>query len=426
MASDIEIRSDEVQEILGTPPGWLVRWGTILGLVALLMLGWGSYFYRYPDVVRTDITVSSKEPPRKLVTEKSGFIHEVLITNEDTVKASQVLIVLKSKAQFEDVLSLEDQLLSVKNTEDSSLLAFKPPKDLLLGEVQDLFYAFVEKQEGLNHSGRSKLEDLSISQLRKQISKAESSIEFEKRRKENLIKEHKLVNERYIREQNLLQEKLSTVARVRQLQEELLSLDRLIQSAESNIKSKEFEISILRKEISTYQTGSEINSSTASSELKETFLKLQRGIEDWRKEFLIVSPMDGVVLITNQTLGKDQYIPNETELAVVLPIKEDGIIGRVKLGLDGSGKVKTGQRVVVKFKSYPFEAFGAVIGEVTYKGKVPHNNSVPAEISFPNGLVTTTDRTIEPSPEMTGTAEIITEKKRFIEWIFENFRKTVM
>ncbi|MCB0651484.1 MAG: HlyD family efflux transporter periplasmic adaptor subunit [Saprospiraceae bacterium] len=426
MASDIEIRSDEVQEILGTPPGWLVRWGTILGLLALLMLGWGSYFYRYPDVVRTDIVVSSKEPPRKLVTEKSGFIDEVLIKNEDTVKASQVLMVLKSKAQFEDVLSLEDQMLSVKNTEDSSLLAFKPPKDLLLGEVQDLFYAFVEKQEALNHSGRSRLEDLSISQLRKQISKAESSIEFEKRRKENLTKEHNLVNERYIREQNLLQEKLSTVARVRQLQEELLSLDRLIQSAESNIKSKEFEISILRKEISTYQTGSEINSSTASSELKETFLKLQRGIEDWRKEFLIVSPMDGVVLITNQTLGKDQYIPNETELAVVLPIKEDGIIGRVKLGLDGSGKVKTGQRVVVKFKSYPFEAFGAVIGEVIYKGKVPHNNSVPAEISFPNGLVTTTNRTIEPSPEMTGTAEIITEKKRFIEWIFENFRKTVM
>jgi hypothetical protein len=67
-----------------------------------------------------------------------------------------------------------------------------------------------------------------------------------------------------------------------------------------------------------------------------------------------------------------------------------------------------------------------VIGEVTYKGKVPHNNSVPAEISFPDGLVTTTGRTIEPSPEMTGTAEIITEKKRFIEWIFESFRKTVM
>ncbi len=426
MAQDIEIRSDEVQEVLGTPPNWLVRWGTILGLFALLLLGWGSYFYRYPDVVKTNIVVSSKEPPRKLVTQKSGFVEAILIQNEDTVRASQVLMVLKSKAQFEDVLTLEDLMLSVGNTEDTTLLAFSPPKDLLLGELQDMFYAFLEKQEALTHTGRSKLEDLSISQLRRQISKAESSIDFDKRRKVNLGKEQKLVNERYIREQNLLQEKLSTVARVRQLEEELLSLDRLIQGTESNIKSKEFEISILRKEISTYKTGSEINSNTASSELKDSFLKLRRGIEDWRKEFLIVAPMDGVVLITNQTLSKDQYIPNETELAVVLPINEDGIIGRVKLGLDGSGKVKTGQRVVVKLQSYPFEAFGAVIGEVTYKGKVPHNNSVPAEISFPDGLVTTTGRTIEPSPEMTGTAEIITEKKRFIEWIFESFRKTVM
>ncbi len=426
MSQDVEIRSDEVQEILGTPPGWLIRWGTILGLFALLLLGWGSYFYRYPDIVVADIVVSSKEPPRKLVTQKSGFIQEILIANEDTVKASQVLMVLKSKAQFEDVLTLEDLMLTVKNTEDSTLLSFSPPRDLLLGEIQDLYYAFVEKQEALNHTGRSKLEDLSISQLRRQISKAQSSIDFEKRRKVNLTKEHKLVNERYIREQNLLHEKLSTVARVRQLQEELLSLDRLIQGAESNIKSKEFEISILRKEISTYRTGSEISSSTASSELKDSFLKLRRGIEDWRKEYLVVAPMDGQVLITNQMLSKDQYVPNETELAVVLPINEDGIIGRVKLDLDGSGKVKIGQRAVVKLTSYPFEAFGAVIGEVTYKGKVPHNNSVPAEISFPEGLITTTERTIEPSPEMTGKAEIITEKKRFIEWIFESFKKTVM
>ncbi len=79
MSSDIEIRSDEVQEILGTPPGWLVRWGTILGLFALLLLGWGSYFYKYPDVVQVDIVISSKEPPRKLVTEKSGFIQEILV-----------------------------------------------------------------------------------------------------------------------------------------------------------------------------------------------------------------------------------------------------------------------------------------------------------------------------------------------------------
>lgn len=421
----MELRSDEVQEILGTPPGWLVRWGTILGLCALLLLGWGAYFYWYPDVVGADIVISSVEPPRKLVTEKSGFIQEILVNNEDTVQASQVLMVFKTKAKFEDVLSLEDQLLSVRNTEDSTLLTFQPPKDLLLGEIQDLLYAFVEKQESLNQTGRSKLEDLSISQLRRQISKAQNTIDFEKRRKENLKKQHKLVNERYIREQNLLHEKLTTVAKVRQLQEDVLSLERLIQGAESNIKSKEFEISINRKQISSYKTGSQISSSTASSDLKDAFLKLQRGVENWRKDHLIVSPMDGVLLITHQTLSTDQYVPNETELAVVLPIKEDGIIGRATIGLDGSGKVKLGQRVVVKLKSYPFEAFGAVIGEVTYKGKVPHNNSVPAEVSFPNGLVTTTGATIEPSPDMTGKAEIITENKRFIEWIFESFRKTV-
>jgi multidrug efflux pump subunit AcrA (membrane-fusion protein) len=425
MPSDIELRSDDVQEILGTPPGWLVRYGTILGLLSLLLLGWGSYFYKYPDVVSANIVVSSKEPLRKLVTERSGFVEQVLINNEDTVRASQALIVFKSKAKFEDVLSLEDQLLNLKNTEEEALLAFLPPSDLLLGEVQELLYAFVEKQEAINRRGKSKLEDLSISQLRRQISKAQSSIDFDKRRKENLSQELILVNERYFREQNLLHEQLTTVAKVRELQEDVLSLERSIQGAESSIKSKGFEISILRKEISSFKTGSQINSTAASTELKDAFQKLQSGVENWRKEHLIVAPMDGVVLITNQTLSTDQYVPKETELAVVLPINEDGIIGRVKIGLDGSGKVKLGQRVVVKFKSYPFEAFGAVEGEITYIGKVPHDNSVPAEVSFPNGLVTTTGRIIESSPNMTGSAEIITEHKRFIEWVFESFKRTL-
>ncbi len=64
-----------------------------------------------------------------------------------------------------------------------------------------------------------------------------------------------------------------------------------------------------------------------------------------------------------------------------------------------------------------------MIGKVKWKGKVPSDNTIPVEITFPKGLVTTRNKIIEPAQEMNGTADIITSNKRFIERIFEGFRK---
>ena len=55
---NIEIRSEEVQEILGTPPSWLVRYGTTLALFTIVVIGWMAYFVKYPDTVTAEISVT--------------------------------------------------------------------------------------------------------------------------------------------------------------------------------------------------------------------------------------------------------------------------------------------------------------------------------------------------------------------------------
>lgn len=56
---DIEIRSEEVQEILGTPPAWLTRWGTLVAFFTFVVLLWTAYWIRYPDYVEGEIKVTS-------------------------------------------------------------------------------------------------------------------------------------------------------------------------------------------------------------------------------------------------------------------------------------------------------------------------------------------------------------------------------
>lgn len=420
---NIELRSEEVQEILGTPPSWMVRWGTTIAFCTVLILLWTGYFIRYPDKVTERVRVTSREPAKKLIAENTTYISRILVENDDTVVTGQTLMVFKSKGNWEDVLVLEDYILSVKQKSDSALLAFNPPNDLLLGELQEDLYEFFQRQDALDQTSSGKYEKLSIRQLRKQISSLQSKIFRRKRDKTSAENELKEINQRFQREQNLYYKKEIPFSQLRQTKEERLAVERRIQSAASEIKNSEFKIESIQDKINGVKRGSRESASTASVELRESFTKLENRLEDWKKQHMISSPIDGMVVIPNDQIGEQQFVSRETELMLILPLQKTETVGKISMNLSGSGKVQTGQEVVIKFDSYPFHEFGAVIGEVSRKGKVPNAGTIPIEVSFPNGLRTTTGKILDLNQEMVGTAEIITVDKRFIERIFENFRK---
>lgn len=420
----IEIRSEEVQEILGTPPNWLVRWGTTLALVTIVLLGWVGYWVRYPDIVKEDITITSMEPPKRLVANSQAYISNILVANEDTVDAGTALLVFKNNAKFEDVLTLEDRLVNINVMTDSALLAVDPGKDLLLGDLREDVYDFMEKQEQLRLTYSPKYEKLSINQLRKELSNVRSGIEYDRRRKEKLAGQLDLAYQRLRQEEMLFDEGSVPFSVLRNTREEILALEREMQSIESTIKSKQFEIESIRNKISGVRAGSREDRISASTELKDSFHRLKNQVEDWKKKNLITSPIEGIVLFPNDNISEQQYVSPGSELVVVVPIQNTETIGKIDLNINGSGRVRKGQRVIVKLDSYPFQEFGALIGQIAWKGRLPTGSTIPVEVRFPDGLVTTTGREIDPTREMTGTAEIITEDKRFIERIFENFRTT--
>ncbi|QJB32478.1 HlyD family efflux transporter periplasmic adaptor subunit [Chitinophaga oryzae] len=56
-----EVRSEEVQEIMGKMPPWMVRSGiTMIGIAMVLALT-GAWFFRYPDVLPMPVRVTPQE-----------------------------------------------------------------------------------------------------------------------------------------------------------------------------------------------------------------------------------------------------------------------------------------------------------------------------------------------------------------------------
>lgn len=60
---DIELRSEEVQEVMNHISPWVVRCGiTVLALILLMILV-GCWIFRYPDTLAAEVTLATEEPP---------------------------------------------------------------------------------------------------------------------------------------------------------------------------------------------------------------------------------------------------------------------------------------------------------------------------------------------------------------------------
>ena len=99
----------------------------------------------------------------------------------------------------------------------------------------------------------------------------------------------------------------------------------------------------------------------------------------------------------------------------IVPSETTKIIGKALLPLQGSGKVKIGQKVNIKFLGYPYMEYGMIRGIVRKISIVPDGDSYMVEIDLPEGMVSNYGIEIEFTQEMKGTAEIITENLRIIE-----------
>jgi multidrug efflux pump subunit AcrA (membrane-fusion protein) len=102
-----ETRSEEVQEIMGRMPSWIIRWGIMVVGFIVIGLFIGSYFIKYPDRVNATISITSDNPPVKIVSPNTGRLQRLFVQQNDTVSQNDMLLILENQAIYEDVVMLK-------------------------------------------------------------------------------------------------------------------------------------------------------------------------------------------------------------------------------------------------------------------------------------------------------------------------------
>ncbi|MDQ3291975.1 MAG: hypothetical protein M3Q05_11870, partial [Bacteroidota bacterium] len=124
---DILDRSDDLTEVMAQIPNWIVRSGMtylFITLVAILTVSW---FIRYPDVLTSDVVLTSPNPPARIIAQSSGKLHQIFFKENDYVQKGALLGIIENSANSSDVLGL------------LSLLNSTPYSDLINNQNLDLF-----------------------------------------------------------------------------------------------------------------------------------------------------------------------------------------------------------------------------------------------------------------------------------------------
>ena len=107
---EIELRSEEVQEVMSRVPPWILRWGIAVLLGILLILLCLSFFYRYPDVITAEVTITTVDPPVSIIARASGKLDKIYVENNSQVSADIPLAVIQNPARTDDILWLSSEV----------------------------------------------------------------------------------------------------------------------------------------------------------------------------------------------------------------------------------------------------------------------------------------------------------------------------
>lgn len=419
---EIELRSEEVQEVMGQIPARIVRWGITLLFIVVLALLVGSYFFKYPDVITTEMTLTSRHPVAQIVARTSGKISKLYVTDGEKVKTGALLAIVQNPASTEDTYRLKDILLEHQAEPDrlSELLSGKA--EFVLGEMQSVYVGLLTSLHECKNYRELDYYPKKIAAVRDQIDKYSVYYRNQLRQRQVVKEQYEIACKQYERDSSLFSRQVISPFEYETAKNVLLQNRYSLVGANAALENMKIQIGQLEESLLDLQLQQAEKESLLLHNYRTAMEELLNVIGSWELNYCLRSPIEGRVTFTKYW-NENQFVISGEDVFSVVPEEEERLIGRASLPVQRSGKVELTQRVIVRFANFPDQEFGIVNGIVSAISMVPTEDNYMVEIAFPDGLTTNYGKNLPVSHEMKATAEIVTDDLRLIERFFQPLKK---
>lgn len=419
---EIELRSEEVQDILTRVPHWMIRWGNVLILIIIGLVFLFSWFIKYPDIVQTEIVITTQIPPEKLIAKTSGRIEKILIEDRQKVSEKTPLAIIENPANYKDVFFLKTIVDTIKVNNTNFEFPLEKLPVLNLGIIESAYSLF--EKDYLAYKLNKDLEPYQIDITAQSLETAQQNERLK------LLIEQKEIGQRELqykkkeleRNKNLHEKGVISTQEWEQKNVEYLQQEKNINSLNSQISQLRSSLNDLNRSKRTTTVNQSRDDINLLRNVILSFNQLKKAITEWELTYVLRSSISGKasfmqIWVENQTIntGEDTF--------VIIPQTKSDFLGKIKAPALNSGKIKTGQEVNIRLANYPDREFGIIRGKIKSISLTPDkDNNLLIDVTLPNGLETSYKKKILFQQEMSGTADIITEDLRLIERLLYQFR----
>ncbi len=412
----VEIRHEEIQELLGNPPSWLVKWGisVFAGIITVLIIG--SSLFMYPQIIEAPIVMTTEQPPTWVIAKSSGKIDSIYVKNKELVSEGEIIAIIHNTAKVEDVLYLKNLL---ENDSIEKLNTIQ--KELQIGELQDSYSLLVKTLQQYEVFNKEQIYELREKAAYEEINSQKMYLKQLEKQSEIYKEAYLISQERYSADSILYKMKaLSAKEYEQSLMHKNQDKTRYNQS-HLDIISVSIHLAQLNKAIKEYMAEEKREKTEYHTTIMRLYNQLKSNILLWEQTYLLKAPITGLVSYSS-FWSKHQHINAGEQSFAVIPHSPGKIIGKCKVPVSGIGKIMPQQEVNIKLDGFPYMEFGTIRGVVENISLIPIRIEQPLKVEYANwvevsinNLTTTYGKEIPFTGELTGTASITTKEMSLLE-----------
>ncbi len=414
---EIELRSEEAQEVLGQTPVWVLRWGITVLFTVVVALLCVSFFFHYPDTIAAEMVLTSNNPSVEVKARFAGRIIKLYVKDRQSVGSGTYLAVIENSANTGDVLYLKTLLDSVNGYPEKAVKLFSSMNNLVLGDIQAFYTEFQGNLYSLNNYLTLNYYPQKIDAVKKQITKYNVYYSNLVRQRQIEAEQFAIFQKQYQRDSVLYEEGIIALADLATSKTKLLQQKNSLEQLNASIDNLKIQLGDLETGILDLQLEQTDKQRVLYQNYSTAFEQLRNGINNWELNYVLKASVSGYVSFT-KVWKENQHVNSGDLVFTIVPEQKTELIGKAMLPPERSGKIKADQKVIIRFVNYPDQEFGIVNGKVSAISAVPNADKYVVEIALPYGLHTNYKKELPFHPEMKAKADIVTEDLRLIERIF--------
>jgi hypothetical protein len=404
---------NDADEIIQSPPGWLVQSG--LGLIAIaiaigICLMW---FLKYPEYIEAKVTISSPFPPVEYYTATEGFVKKIYATEGQKLEEGMPVAYIGLNEQVEDI-----QIASNWASECIGK-ASAPPQNLKLGELANSWLALCTAWENFhlyNQAANPKFEINFLNQEKNYTQLLDSLSRFQNRLS---TAETNLIAQSFERDQSLFGAGIISRQEFEHAELGMNKTERQNLLAQENIIFNQLKINQIEKEQHRIAQGFGQRLADLHIQLRQAIAVFELECTQWDKAHIVRATTNGRLSLI-QGLHVNQYVQKGLHLATLAhDTSEQYFVALGKAPEFGAGKIVPGNNMKISLNAFPVSEWGYVEAKVTRMASLPGIDRemgafYAVEARLGQQLYTDRGKQLPFQQNLNGTARITTHHQRLL------------